>query len=203
MKTAPSSYFAMGAERSKSVGGWFVTFGDLLTLLLCFFVVTVAQAPQAASVVSAKDDAFQGVAAPLESASAPTSADSQPGTPLAKNTFHESAAHIPVTVQERSLRELVLVKGEFLPTGAIPAKLLKEQRVGEASSIEVELCGEPTGGSGWGEMQEQARAIARQLSDTAPRAALRVRMIGAHCRLIAVPPYQEVRARIRVSGSDG
>jgi hypothetical protein len=172
-------------ECSPQPRPWLITFGDLLTLLLCFFIAQVRLGAGAGSSISevSSRDAY---------AERPTVEPAlKPGTALAQRSYDESVEAL--SVQPAMLQRSHRFLGRELEPAArrhgagARARItsLFDSRGYEWQSVEVTVCARRVrhdSRSAASISIERAEVIARQLIDSGiPAALVRTRVLGAHC----------------------
>jgi hypothetical protein len=189
---------------------WLVSLGDLLTLLLCFFLAVVSMSPLNPAVEremkAAQNQSDMVSDAPLP-AEGPVqmpdkAAMSAAGTPLAKS-IHESelagpAVNVEFTASDFPGREFTLMSDAVL-------KLKREidANVYPVREVLIESCGgESTAGrqaSGWNESVRRAFILRGQLIDSRiADSIIKVRLVGGNCKVLNSDGKGEVSARVKL-----
>lgn len=161
--------------------GWLVSFADLLTLLVCFFLAVVASSPLAPSGSNQKKQALTKGETTVERDSVNTRFISESGTPLAGN---KSGSGYPPKAGELFLTSEQLRGSQF--ERSISALVLGG--IGERATIEVSTCA--SGRNAVESSTETALAlkIALEQRGVVP-AQIRFRPLGRHCEVIRDEAY--------------
>lgn len=170
-------------DRHLNDSNWMITFGDLLTLLLCFFCAILATNP----------NNFEHLAQ--------SSLEKEPGTFIAQFGGREWLA-VSGLAGEREVKEAVI--------GAIPkqGEAHPTQKSGEIADIYVEVCDrsvdKPESWS-WHQSMELALKVKRQLIDELSVSSEQIflRAVGNRCDELAPPVRaqdKEIGIGIRFQG---
>ena len=188
----------MNSVRTKQVQGcdtqnanWMISFGDLLTLLVCFFLVIVQNSllhPQEVPPISEKNR--EVITKPTFSLNA--------GTTLAPN-FREKESR--TVLSETRVWEDGFVGRGTIPSTEFGAEIKAEvSRFKDSSArIDLEVCGS---GPGWNQAHERALQLRRVvlLAGADPEKVF-IRVVGNDCGgiLVFAPTTQLVSGVVRLS----
>lgn len=155
---------------SKNSGNWLISFGDLLTLLLCLFVANYKVAHTHASSQAPEDiDNYQEV-----------EVDKSHGTHIAKTLLTES-----ISTLSFSSNEFDGGSGELTPKALKRVKSIEIPRGYAVSAVTAKICSEKKDEQGWHQIVTRALTLPRQLIDTAyPEHVIAVEILGADCSLL-------------------
>ena len=155
---------------------WMITFGDLLTLLLCFFLTIIGLGPLGKGKItqSNKDVTAQKAEAPTAREERMMARAS--GTILA-NITNESAPGVRSSSSQRSLR-LVISRTDFsadevsLGESAVLRIASAGEEIRNSMRVRIETCGEPGSAELDRQVVERAKSLAAAVRGTGIDAAL-------------------------------
>jgi hypothetical protein len=176
------------ASPSSTIGQrvWATTFADILTLVLSFFIATIALSPLNPASESPESRQIPTVTQQTRGLAGETRADSAGGTPLADGS-PERAVQRPVEVVELDEFDFSADGGRLAPTGADKLEKLVASGGYSGAAVRIESCARPS---------NSARALAvghslrRHVFDTvsrdttARRPTVRLAVTDGNCRSI-------------------
>ncbi|NLF25097.1 MAG: hypothetical protein GX589_05495 [Deltaproteobacteria bacterium] len=198
LSTAAGFYARDVGIRPGTSSLWLVSFGDLLTLMLCFFLSLIAFGPlnrgfqmESAKLTLETRKAIQVLKVPRELARQPgiTIAFSRDGKPSLKIAFGEEDFQ-----KERE---------ELLPTVLERMVSIVKSVQYDISEVKIEACridARGSAGGGWQAGSRMALGIRSQLLDAGIKSAsLKLRSPGGHCAEFAGEDKQELGDRAQVT----
>ncbi len=189
---------------------WLITFGDLLTLLLCFFIAVITLSGAG---VKSFQDAMEKTASEnndLVRARYSPSRETETGTVVANLRQEAKPALVEVQAEGRTILEMTFSEPQ-LSAGVEPAAealnrvltpwtrkdSLKASTADIESCVPLETAAEE---AAWSISSARALAVRRQLIDLGfPDSRLRLRSIGSECRRLGAgikKPGPEVSLRV-------
>ncbi|MCO6430370.1 MAG: flagellar motor protein MotB [Deltaproteobacteria bacterium] len=188
---------------------WMVSFGDLLTLLLCFFISIISLSPLNPAASSSQDGinaSSDGTNLPIE---APQQRITSSGTQLAEVNFISGKAGLPLgeVVLAFSGKDFSPYGGELLGDGQKAIKSLFAEGSYLAGPVVIESCStEFVGGSeiAFEKAARRAASLKRHLIDTRPAAEFRFRNAGSRCSALpGADSAKWIEAVVRVNLKNG
>lgn len=174
---------------------WLVSFGDLLTLLLCFFIALIVLTREATPPASAAEPVTPSQLSRIEVPGAVAALPRPPGTTLAAN------------LEEQSRFELLFEEGDFEADGTALSSAARE-RIENAFAfaaytpkpVRIVACGGGRGEStdaGWLESMQRLLELRSQLLDAgADMGRAELEPAGPYCNRIGGQQEQPPRALI-------
>jgi hypothetical protein len=167
------------ASPSSTIGQrvWATTFADILTLVLSFFIATIALSPLNPASESPESRQIPTVTQQTRGLAGETRADSAGGTPLADGS-PERAVQRPVEVVELDEFDFSADGGRLAPTGADKLEKLVASGGYSGAAVRIESCARPSNSA-------RALAVGHSLRDTtARRPTVRLAVTDGNCRSI-------------------
>jgi|GEM_PF-3208423 len=179
---------------------WFVTFGDLLTLLLCFFIAIISQTSNNPPDMSKNNQSERAVESskqvlidgPIEQ---PTG-----GTQFANLTLRGTAWR-GLTAELETVLELR--RTDFTELNQVSPEVLKQldglNNIGPSAGMtkRIEVCVSGVQQSSWQQAQQRAESLARQINDAGFGAlASEIVVLGPYCERLQLPPQIGIEARV-------
>lgn len=180
--------------RGRGPNAWALSFGDLLTLLLCFFLTIVSMSPLNPAVRKAN----QALSAQKDEKNVPPSKvqpqNSELGPRIAKHVSAEQEKGVsdkgPLQAEKLEVMDFLAEdfegeSGILSDQAANRLKMLMNQQDSQLISVEIETCvqgARETEAISWFEATRQALALKGQFIDAVkPSPEMRMRVLGADC----------------------
>ena len=194
-------------QRRQRRTPWVVSFGDLLTLLLCFFLTMVSFGPLGSG---HKEQANKGLE-PMDPAfPAPgrrSAAAAAPGIVLAKSL---NVAPRTESVRQFANRSFIFAETDFDVEPELPDSRKREVMFEEIKTlsakvvqVDVETCGgkaDESGDAAWEIAGKRSLALGREIANFGVNPAqVRLRVLGQHCELLMDPELLGRPAAVRIS----
>lgn len=173
---------------------WEMTFGDLLTLLLCFFVWLIPFSVQHAT---EKRHSNQDIS---EENIVPRNSEGEiaaHGTPFAPSAMRDNQVEVRFAAQD-------FAENDFSLAPEMKGHLKKQLLSGdyELNSVLVESCAGAENSEPWFDSMQRGLMVRGQLIDAGFRpGALRLRLLGPHCSALRRAGEQETVVLVRVRKS--
>jgi len=177
----------MRMRKGPVASAWYLSFGDLLTLLLAFFITTITLSPLNPASGGRYSAAESGTTIALD----PLSGSGTRNANIANKTRQ--------LVHFMSSTAFLSHNGDLTPEAQDEIKKLVVAEGYRIERAQIELCQNPNSGTDfdpWLLTESQISGLARQLVDIGvDQQALKLRVLGPHCNAL-LSPSEESKAKL-------